>query len=51
MIASELGVRSAPAHPCSARAPISVSDVGARAQASERTPKAATPNEKTRRLP
>ena len=51
MIASELGVSSAPAAPCSARAAISVSEVGATAQASESTPKAAIPNENTRRLP
>ena len=39
MIASELGVSSAPATPCSARAAISVSIVGASAQSDERTPK------------
>ena len=35
MIASELGVRSAPAAPCNARAAISTSIVGASAQASD----------------
>jgi hypothetical protein len=47
MIASELGVISAPATPCSARAATSVCVLGATVQASERTPKEAN----TRRLP
>jgi hypothetical protein len=51
MIASELGVRSAPAAPCSARSPISTSIVGASAHASDSTPNAATPIAKTRRSP
>ena len=41
MIASELGVSSAPAAPCSARAAISASIVGATAHTSESTPNAA----------
>ena len=51
MIASALGVSSAPAAPWSARAAISTSIVGARAQATDMTPNAATPIEKTRRSP
>ena len=51
MIASELGVTSAPAAPCSARATIRKPIVGATAQASESTPNAATPMAKTRRSP
>ena len=43
MIASELGVSSAPAAPCSARAAISVPFVGATAQSSDSTPKARDP--------
>ena len=51
MIASELGVSSAPAAPCSARAAISTSIEGATAQASESTPNGATPSANTRRSP
>ncbi len=51
MIASELGVSSAPAAPCSARAAISTSIVGATAHASESTPNAVTPIAKIRRWP
>ena len=51
MIASELGVRSAPATPCAARAAISVSTFGAAAQASDSKPKPPTPSSNTRRLP
>ena len=51
MTASELGVSSAPAAPCRARAAISTSIVGASAQATERTPNAATPRAKMRRSP
>ena len=51
MIANELGVSNAPATPCSARAAIIVSTVGATAHASDRTPKEPTPIAKTRRRP
>ena len=51
MIASELGVTSAPAAPCSPRATISTPMVGATAHTSDSTPKAATPIENTRRSP
>ena len=51
MIASELGVSSAPAAPCRARAAISTSIVGARAHATDRTPNAPTPSANTRRSP
>ena len=51
MIASELGVTSAPAAPCSARAAISTPMVGATAHATEKTPKAPTPIAKMRRWP
>jgi hypothetical protein len=49
--ASELGVSSAAAAPWSARATISASIVGARAHATDSTPKAVMPSEKTRRSP
>ena len=49
--ASEAGVSSALATPCSARAATSVSIVGATAQSSDATPKPATPSEKMRRSP
>ena len=42
-IASEPGTSSAPATPCSARAPIRNSSLGAAAQSSELTPKATRP--------
>ena len=51
MTASALGVSSAPATPCSARAAISASIVGATAQTSDSKPKPATPSAKTRRSP
>ena len=51
MIASELGVSSAAAAPCSARATIRKSIVGASAVATEKTPKSAMPVAKTRRSP
>ena len=51
MIASELGVSSAAAAPCNARAAIRVSIVGASAHATESTPNAATPIANTRRSP
>ena len=51
MIASELGVRSAPAAPCSARAAMRASIVGANAHASDSRPNPATPIVKTRRSP
>jgi hypothetical protein len=51
MIASELGVTSAPAAPCSARAAIRNPIDGATAQASDSTPNAATPMANTRRSP
>ena len=51
MIASELGVTSAAAAPCSARAPISTSIVGASAHAIDVTPNAVTPSANTRRSP
>ena len=51
MIASELGVRSAPAAPCNARAAIRASIVGASAHTSESRPKPPTPIAKTRRSP
>ena len=51
MIARELGVSSAAATPCRARATISASLVGAAAQASEKTPKSRTPISKMRRWP
>ena len=49
--ASELGVSSAPAIPCTARAPMSRFDVGASAQRSDAAPKAPTPSAKIRRSP
>ena len=49
--ASALGVSSAPNTPCTARAPISTSMVGAAAHNSEATPNPATPRVKTRRSP
>ena len=51
MIASELGTSSAPAAPCSPRAAINVSVVGASAHATENSPNAAAPSENTRRSP
>jgi hypothetical protein len=51
MIASELGVSSAPAAPWSARAAISTSIVGAIAHRTEKTPNAPTPIAKMRRSP
>ena len=51
MIASELGVSSAAAAPCRARAQIRKSIVGASAVATENTPKSAMPVAKTRRSP
>jgi hypothetical protein len=51
MIASELGVRSAAAAPCSARAAIRKSIDGASAVAMEKIPKRATPAANTRRSP
>ena len=51
MIASELGVSNAAAAPCSARAAISASIVGARAHATENMPNPTTPTVKTRRSP
>ena len=51
MIASELGTSSAPAAPCTARAAMSTSTVGATAQMSEATPKPPTPSAKIRRRP
>ena len=49
MIASELGVRSAPAAPCNARAAIRASIVGASAHTSDSRPKTPTPIAKIRR--
>ena len=49
--ASAAGVSSAPATPWSARAATRSSMVGARAQASDVTPKASTPRANTRRSP
>ena len=51
MIASELGVTSAPAAPWRARAPIRTLMLGASAHASESAPKAETPIANTRRSP
>ena len=51
MIASALGVRSAPAAPWNARAAISTSIVGASAHATEKTPNPTTPSVKMRRSP
>ena len=51
MIASELGTMSAAAAPCSARAPINTSIVGASAHATEKTPNAVRPIANTRRSP
>jgi len=51
MIASELGTSNAAAAPCSVRAAISTPIVGARAHATEKTPKATTPTANTRRTP
>jgi hypothetical protein len=51
MIASELGVTSAPAAPCSARAATSRLIDGASAHASEKAPKAAIPVVNARRAP
>jgi hypothetical protein len=51
MIASELGVSSAPATPCKARAAMRRPMPGARAQATEKTPNAPTPIANTRRSP
>jgi hypothetical protein len=51
MIARELGISSAAAAPCSARATISSSMLGAIAHAIENTPNVAAPSAKTRRSP
>ena len=51
MIASELGVTSAPAAPCAARAAISQPIDGAAAHATESAPNDATPIANTRRAP
>ena len=51
MIASAVGVSSAPKRPCSARAATSASIVGAIAHSTDTTPKPATPMRKTRRSP
>ena len=51
MIASEDGTSSAPAIPCSARAAISSSTVGASAHSTDVAPKPASPTEKIRRRP
>jgi hypothetical protein len=51
MIASALGVRRAPAAPCSALAAIRASIVGASAHATENTPNRLTPSAKIRRSP
>ena len=51
MIASELGVTSAPAAPWRARAAISTPMLGASAHAIDKAPNAATPIANTRRSP
>ena len=50
-IASEPGTSSAPATPCSARAPIRSSTEGATAQSTEVAPKATSPKTNIRRRP
>ena len=50
-MASAAGVSSAPATPCRPRATIEHADGGRPAQASEKTPKSATPATKIRRSP